>query len=89
MIEIKVADLYYLKLDSEDSNKVEDMQFKLVIDDNYVKHFYTEDGVELRKILGLENSIIAFRDGNDLNWTRENLIVTPKPTPKTSTKKGK
>jgi hypothetical protein len=75
---IHLARYYTLKLDASDYEKASLMEWLFFIDDSYRKTIHSTEGDILQQVLGLQDFNIGFQNGDDLDWTRKNLILTEK-----------
>jgi len=76
--EILLYRFYHLKLDIEDYNKISSDKWKLYIGEDYKKKVYNVMGVTIDVALGLAGYNIAFANQDDLDYRRNNLVLTPK-----------
>jgi hypothetical protein len=75
---IRLARYYNLKLDGADLELASGSEWKLFIDDSYTKHIYNAVGVTIQELLGLDTFAIKFKNGDDLDFRRDNLVLTQK-----------
>jgi hypothetical protein len=76
MEEIRINEYYAMKFNSEQTTELPISGWELSIDNNYRKHI-TQDGKSIQEHLGLKSEILGFRNGDDLDFRPENLILAP------------